>query len=112
MIEESICMGAMQLILPDGQVLSGESALPEILGRLKRYRLAAGLFRLPGSKILAGSFYQWFGGKGVKSLFLDGGKGVKSLFLNNLVYSLRKKLPNPKDLDLPLHLLEILVPGD
>ena len=60
MIEESICMGAMQLILPDGQILSGERALPEILGRLKRYRLAAGLLRLSGSKILARSFYRWF----------------------------------------------------
>jgi predicted DCC family thiol-disulfide oxidoreductase YuxK len=60
LIEESICMGAMQLILPDGQILSGERALPEILRRLKRHRLAAWLFRLPGSKILARSFYRWF----------------------------------------------------
>jgi predicted DCC family thiol-disulfide oxidoreductase YuxK len=60
LIGESICMGAMQLILPDGQILSGEGALPEILRRLKRYRLAAWLFRLPGSKVLARSFYRWF----------------------------------------------------
>jgi predicted DCC family thiol-disulfide oxidoreductase YuxK len=60
LIEESICMGAMQLILPDGQMLSGERALPEILRRLKRYRLAAGLFKFSGSKILTRSFYRWF----------------------------------------------------
>jgi predicted DCC family thiol-disulfide oxidoreductase YuxK len=59
-IEESVCMRAMELILPDGQILSGERALPEILRRLKHYRLAARLFRLPGSKILARSFYRWF----------------------------------------------------
>ncbi len=60
LIEESICMRAMQLILPDGQNLSGERALPEILGRLKRYRFAAGLLGLSGSKILARPFYRWF----------------------------------------------------
>ena len=59
-VEESVCMDAMQLILPDGQILSGERALPEILGRLKRYRLAARLFRLSGAKILARPFYRWF----------------------------------------------------
>jgi predicted DCC family thiol-disulfide oxidoreductase YuxK len=59
-IEQVVCMQAMQLILPDGQVLSGEKAFPEILKRLKRYSPAAGLFKLPGSEILSSSFYRWF----------------------------------------------------
>ncbi|HKN18710.1 MAG TPA: DUF393 domain-containing protein [Dissulfurispiraceae bacterium] len=59
-IEQAVCMQAMQLILPDGQVLSGEKAFPEILKRLKRYGPAADLFKLPGSEILASSFYRWF----------------------------------------------------
>ena len=59
-IEESVCLTAMQLILPDGQTLSGEAALPEILRRLRHYRLAAWLLRLPGSKILARVLYRWF----------------------------------------------------
>ncbi len=30
-MEETVCLKAMQLILPDGRVLSGEKALPAIL---------------------------------------------------------------------------------
>ena len=59
-IEQAVCMKAMQLILPDGEVLSGEKALPEIVKRLKRYSPAAALFDLPGAEILARSFYRWF----------------------------------------------------
>ena len=59
-VEQAVCMQAMQLILPDGEVLSGEKALPEILKRLKRYSPAAALFDLPGSEILSRSFYRWF----------------------------------------------------
>ena len=60
LIEPAACMQAMQLILPDGKILSGEKALPEILKRLKRYSPAAALFSLPGSEILSRSFYRWF----------------------------------------------------
>ncbi|RPI37090.1 MAG: DUF393 domain-containing protein [Nitrospiraceae bacterium] len=60
LIEPAACMRAMQLILPDGKILSGEKALPEILKRLKRYSPAAALFSLPGSEILSRSFYRWF----------------------------------------------------
>jgi predicted DCC family thiol-disulfide oxidoreductase YuxK len=59
-VEQAVCMQAMQLILPDGAVLSGEKALPEIVKRLERYSPAAALFDLPGSEILARSFYRWF----------------------------------------------------
>jgi predicted DCC family thiol-disulfide oxidoreductase YuxK len=57
-IEPAVCMQAMQLILPDGHVLSGEKAFPEILKRLKRYCHAAELFKLPASEIIAGYFYR------------------------------------------------------
>ena len=59
-IEQAVCMQAMQLILPDGEVLGGEKALPEIVKRLKRFSPAAALFDLPGSEILSRSFYRWF----------------------------------------------------
>lgn len=59
-MEKSICMKAMQLILPDGRVLPGEKALPEIINRLRRYHWIAWLFRLPGSGILSHAFYRWF----------------------------------------------------
>jgi predicted DCC family thiol-disulfide oxidoreductase YuxK len=50
----------VQLILPDGRVLPGEKALPEIINRLRRYRWVASFFRLPGSGILSHAFYRWF----------------------------------------------------
>jgi predicted DCC family thiol-disulfide oxidoreductase YuxK len=59
-IEEPVCMQAMQLVLPGGTVLAGEKAMPEIFKRLKRYRAAAGLFKLPGSNTVARAFYRWF----------------------------------------------------
>jgi predicted DCC family thiol-disulfide oxidoreductase YuxK len=59
-MEETVCMKAMQLILPDGKVLPGEKALPEVVNRLRRYYWAAWLFRLPGSGILLHAFYRWF----------------------------------------------------
>jgi predicted DCC family thiol-disulfide oxidoreductase YuxK len=62
-MEKSICMKAMQLVLPNGKVLSGEKTLREIINRLKRYRWAAWFFRLPGSGILSHAFYRWFAGR-------------------------------------------------
>jgi len=60
LVESAACMRAMQLILPDGKILSGEKALPEILKRLKRYGPLAALFSLPGSETVSRSFYRWF----------------------------------------------------
>lgn len=62
LVEQAVCMQAMQLILPDGEALGGEKALPEIFKRLKKYSPAAALFDLPGSEVLARSFYRWFAG--------------------------------------------------
>ena len=59
-VEQAICMQAMQLVLPNGKVLSGEKAMPEILKRLKRYSPVAALFDLPGSEFLSRTFYRWF----------------------------------------------------
>ncbi len=59
-MEEATCMQAMQLVLPDGNALAGEKALPEIFKRLRRYRAAAALFNLPGSNTIARAFYRWF----------------------------------------------------
>jgi len=54
------CMRAMQLALPDGHVLVGEQALPEIFKRLRRYRAAALAFKLPGAETLSRILYRWF----------------------------------------------------
>jgi predicted DCC family thiol-disulfide oxidoreductase YuxK len=59
-ITETACLRAMHLVLPDGTILAGEKALPEILFRSRRYRRAAGLFRLPGAGIVSRVLYRAF----------------------------------------------------
>ncbi len=54
------CMRAMQLVLPDGHVLAGEQALPEIFKRLRRYRAVALAFKLPGAETMSRILYRWF----------------------------------------------------
>lgn len=56
---EATCLEAMQLVLPDGQILSGTAAIPEILGRLRGWRWAMLLFRMPGVALLAPRVYAW-----------------------------------------------------
>jgi predicted DCC family thiol-disulfide oxidoreductase YuxK len=59
-VNRSDCMTAMHLVLPDGTVLVGEQALPRIVSRLRGYRFAAPLFRLPGARALSRIAYRWF----------------------------------------------------
>jgi len=56
---EEVCLQAIQLILPDGEVLGGHAAIPEILRRLRGWRWVALLFRIPGMRWLAPQLYQW-----------------------------------------------------
>lgn len=58
-LAEARCMEAIQLVLPDGRVLSGDAAIPEILGHLRGWRRLAPLFRLPGVRALAPLVYGW-----------------------------------------------------
>ena len=62
-IEKSACLAAMHLVLKDGSVFAGEEAIQEIVLRLRRFRWAAVLFRLPGAQILSRVFYRWFAGR-------------------------------------------------
>ena len=59
-VGKSACLEAMHLILPDGRVLAGEQAVPEILLRLRRWKWTAALFRLPGAGTLSRVFYRGF----------------------------------------------------
>lgn len=59
-IDEAACLAAIHLVLPGGPAIAGERALPEILRRLRRYRRAAVLFRLPGAGILSRILYRAF----------------------------------------------------
>jgi len=59
-ITEAACLQAIHLVLPDGTILAGEQALPEILRRTRRYRWTAILFRLPGAGIVSRLLYRAF----------------------------------------------------
>jgi len=59
-IMETACLQAMHLVLPDGTILAGEQALPEILQCTRRYRWSAILFRLPGAGFLSRLLYGAF----------------------------------------------------
>ena len=58
-MSEQTCLEALQLVLPDGRVLAGEVAIPEILRRLRGWHWLAHLFQLPGAGFLAPRLYQW-----------------------------------------------------
>jgi predicted DCC family thiol-disulfide oxidoreductase YuxK len=58
-MSDRACLEAMQLILPDGRILAGDAAIPEILRRLRGWRWLAGVFRLPGVEALAPLLYAW-----------------------------------------------------
>jgi len=76
LITENQCMEAMQLVTPDGSVLPGEKALPEILKRLKRMSRASDLLKLPGSGVASRILYRWFAGRRysiARILFPSGG---------------------------------------
>jgi predicted DCC family thiol-disulfide oxidoreductase YuxK len=61
-IAEASCLAAMHLVLPDGRVLAGADAVPEILARLRRWRRLALLFRLPGARLAAPVVYRRIAG--------------------------------------------------
>ena len=79
-IKKEASMQAIQLVLPDDKVLSGEKAIPEILKRLKRYNSITKLLSLPGAGIFTRIFYRWFAGRRyhiARVLFPDKERKVK-----------------------------------
>ncbi|MBI1847079.1 MAG: DUF393 domain-containing protein [Candidatus Rokubacteria bacterium] len=58
-VAEDVCLTAMQLVLPDGRVLAGADAVPELLGRMRGWRRLAWVFSLPGARPLARRVYAW-----------------------------------------------------
>src|SRR5436853_5053689 len=55
-ISDEACMTAMQLVLPDGRVLTGADAVPELLRRIRGLGWLAAPFALPGVRPLARRF--------------------------------------------------------
>ena len=58
-ISETACLAAMQLALPDGRILAGADAVPELLRRIRGLRWLAAFFALPGMRPLARRVYGW-----------------------------------------------------
>jgi predicted DCC family thiol-disulfide oxidoreductase YuxK len=58
-VAEDACMTAMQLVLPDGRVLSGADAVPQLLRRIRGWGWVAGVFALPGIRPIARRLYAW-----------------------------------------------------
>ena len=58
-LTEEQCMRAMQLILPDGRILEGADAVPELLTRIPRWRWAVPVLALPGVRPAARRVYGW-----------------------------------------------------
>lgn len=58
-IADEACLSAMQLVLPDGRVLAGADAVPELLRRIRGLGWLATLFALPGVRPVARRAYGW-----------------------------------------------------
>jgi predicted DCC family thiol-disulfide oxidoreductase YuxK len=58
-ISDAACMSAMQLVLPDGRVLAGADAVPELLRRIPGLGWLASVFALPGVRPLSRGLYGW-----------------------------------------------------
>jgi predicted DCC family thiol-disulfide oxidoreductase YuxK len=58
-ISEEACLTAMQLVLPDGRVLAGADAVPELLRRIHGLGWLATLFAIPGMRPIARGVYGW-----------------------------------------------------
>jgi predicted DCC family thiol-disulfide oxidoreductase YuxK len=75
-ITEERCMRAMQLVLPDGRILEGADAVPELLKRIPRWRWAASVLSLPGARPVARRAYAWIAANRMRiSCALGDGEG-------------------------------------
>jgi predicted DCC family thiol-disulfide oxidoreductase YuxK len=52
-LDETACSRAMHLVLPDGRVLAGVDAIPELLPRVRAFGWLGRVLRLPGLRALA-----------------------------------------------------------
>ena len=76
-ITEEQCMRAMQLVLPDGRILEGADAVPELLRRVPRWRWAAILLGAPGVRVVARRAYAWIAANRMRiSCAVNDGEGA------------------------------------
>ncbi|HEY7364084.1 MAG TPA: DUF393 domain-containing protein [Methylomirabilota bacterium] len=65
-IDEAACLAAMQLVLPDGRVVSGADAVPELLARMPGWRWLGRVFDVPGARPFARRVYAWIAANRMK----------------------------------------------
>ena len=58
-VSEKACMEAMQLALPDGRILAGADAVPELLTRVRGLGWLAGLLAIRALRPLSRRTYAW-----------------------------------------------------
>ena len=58
-VSEDACLTAMQLVLPDGRVVAGADAVPELLRRIRGLAWLATVFALPGVRPIGRRVYAW-----------------------------------------------------
>jgi predicted DCC family thiol-disulfide oxidoreductase YuxK len=58
-VTEAACAEAMQLVVPDGTVYSGEQAFPHLLPLLRGWRWLAWIFSVPGVSRVMPYAYRW-----------------------------------------------------
>lgn len=58
-IREKACLEALHLITPDDRVIIGDRSLPEIISRLRYFRLSAVFFKMPVVNLLWYVIYRW-----------------------------------------------------
>lgn len=75
-ITDERCLRAMQLVLPDGRVLEGADAVPELLRRVPRWRWVAALFALPGVRGLSRRVYAWIAANRMRISCAAGDRGA------------------------------------
>ena len=76
-ITDEACMSAMQLVLPDGRILSGADAVPELLRRVRGWRWVASVLGLPPVRPVTRRLYAWVARSRMKlSCSLPGRSGA------------------------------------
>ncbi|MEP9410487.1 MAG: DUF393 domain-containing protein [Candidatus Brocadia sp.] len=58
-ITDEACLQSLHLVLSNNQFLSGDQVLPEIIRRLRGFRWLYLFFKLPISRLLLYTVYQW-----------------------------------------------------
>lgn len=59
-LDRTACLQAAHLVLPDGKILAGENAAPEVFLRIPGYLWVARALRLPGGHVFSRLLYRWF----------------------------------------------------